>query len=255
MIRKLVIILVLLNISIVGNASIFKRKSKIETIRIGVNTPLQSEVIDFIINNYKNEDFIMERVEYNNYNKLVEDLLKKRIDIGFFKDLDTLKKRSMSNKDRLVLLGEGYFDGLGIYSKNLDSIKGIRKKIVIPKDSKLRSLKLIESTGLIELEGEEIGKNPRNIEIVEMEKRLIHRVIDDVDAVILDGSQVIKQDTINYEDGIYLEEYDSRYSRVLAYRVKNKKLIYLERLGELITSIEVEKYIKTKYGNSIIIER
>lgn len=227
-----------------------------KVLRVGVTPVPQGEILRHISENFQNEDFTIEIVEYNDYNQPNYDLEDGKIDVNYFQHREFLEVFNIEKRAELIPVGEVHFEKMGIYSSKVKSIKGIRGKVAIPNDesNKIRALKLLESSGLITLdENNKIVENPREIEITEINSNYLFKIIDEVDAIVINANFMLENDYIPSRDSLFLESYDERYANLLVTKKRSKKMPYIERLEELLKSPEVRRYVKSKYRDSVIV--
>ena len=100
-------------------------ESKI-TLRVGVASKSNSEIFNFIKNNFKDEEFELEIVEYSDYIQSNDDLLEDVIDVNYSQNKDYLNFYNTEYNTNIVSYGDMYFERMGIYSKKYSSIKSLK---------------------------------------------------------------------------------------------------------------------------------
>lgn len=126
-----------------------------------------------------------------------------------------------------------------------------------------RALKLLEAEGLIELDPDagflatklDIVKNPKKLEIVEMEAAQLPRVLTDVDMAVINGNYAIDAG-LNLSDAIAVEADDSEaaeaYANVVAVKKGNENSDKIKALVEALQSEEVRKFMEETYGGAVV---
>ncbi|WP_321330104.1 MetQ/NlpA family ABC transporter substrate-binding protein [uncultured Ilyobacter sp.] len=230
-------------------------ESKI-TLRVGVASKSNSEIFNFIKNNFKDEEFELEIVEYSDYIQSNDDLLEDVIDVNYSQNKDYLNFYNTEYNTNIVSYGDMYFERMGIYSKKYSSIKEFKNIVIaIPniESDKIRALKILENTGLISLNNEyQILENPRNIRLLEISPKYLLRVLEQADSIIGKENEIFQKDDDSLENALYLEEYNEKYTNVLAGKYKSKKKKHIKRLYELLKSTEVKHMIDKKHKGIII---
>lgn|GEM_PF-1759870 len=229
---------------------------KEKVLRVGVTPVPQGEIIKYLSENFKNEDFRIEIVEYSDYNQPNYDLEEGKIDVNYFQHKDFLEIFNVEKRAKLISVGKIHFERMGIYSNKVKSIKGISGRIAIPNDesNKLRALKLLEESGLIGLdENYEIVKNPKKIEITEINSSYLYKIIDEVDAIVVNANFMLENGYTPSKDSLYLEKYNEDYANLLVCKKKSKKLGEIERLRELLKTPEIKRFIKNNYKESVVL--
>ena len=151
---------------------------------------------------------------------------------------------------------------MGLYSKEVSDIKEIKDgaEIAVPNDpsNEARALKLLEVNGLIELNDNEnatvkdIVKNPKNLKVTEVQAEQLPRVLEDVDAAVINTNWALQAELNPTKDAIAIEDGNSPYANILAVKKKNKDLEKIKVLSEVLTSEEVKEFIEENYEGSII---
>ncbi|WP_320048075.1 MetQ/NlpA family ABC transporter substrate-binding protein [uncultured Ilyobacter sp.] len=234
----------------------FKDDESKTTLRVGVASNSNSEIFNFIKNNFKDEEFELEIVHYSDYIQANIDLLEDVIDVNYSQNKDFLNLYNTEHNTNIVSYGDIYFERMGIYSKKYSSIKEFKNIVIaIPniESDKVRALKLLETTGLIRLNDEyQILENPRNIRLLEISPKYLLRVMEQADAIIAKENEIFQRDDDSLENSLYLEEYNEKYINVLAGKYKSKKKKQIKRLYQLLKSSEVKHMIGKKYKRIII---
>ena len=253
--KSIVSLLVFLIFSSVSFA-FFGKDKKEKTLRVGVTPVPQGEILKFIKETFKNEGFKIDIVEYSDYNQPNFDLEDGKIDVNYFQHKDFLDVFNIEKRTKLVSVGTIHFERMGIYSNRVKSIKAIEGRIAIPNDesNKIRALKLLEETGLITLdENNTILENPKNLEITEISSNYLYKIIDEVDAIVVNANYMLENGYIPSKDSLYLEEYNEEYANLLVCRDRNKDLKEIEKLRELLKSPEVKRFVRTHYKESVVL--
>ncbi|WP_372713344.1 MetQ/NlpA family ABC transporter substrate-binding protein [Ilyobacter sp.] len=239
-----------------ANFLFFNSDGNKKTLKVGVASNSSSEILKFIKNNFKDEEFEIEILEYSDFIQPNIDLLEGVIDVNYSQNKDFLNSYNTEHNTNIVSYGDIYFEKMGIYSKKYKSIKEFKNIVIaIPniESDRVRALKLLESTGLIKLNGEyQIVGNPRNITFLEISPKYLVRVMEQADAIIANGNEILQRGGDPWKNVLYLEEYDKKYINVLAGKYKSKKRKQIKRLYELLKSSEVKSIIAKKYKGIII---
>ena len=151
---------------------------------------------------------------------------------------------------------------MGVYSKKLKSLDEVKDgaKVSVPNDStnEARALQLLAANGLIEVkDGElitakDITKNPKNIEIVEVDAAQVPSTLDDVDLAVINTNYALNVGLNPTKDAIVIEDSNSPYVNVVAIRTEDKDSDKAKALQKALNSDEVKKFIEDKYDGSIV---
>lgn len=190
-------------------------------------------------------------VSFSDYNQPNEALKAGDIDLNAFQHKKFLEDYNKSHKTDIVAVGDTLLAPMGIYSDKIKDVKEIKDgdKIAIPNDptNGARALFLLQSAGLIEVDGKEgdsitvtdIKKNPKNLEIIELDASQTARNLTEVAASVINSGVAVDAGFVPTEDAIYLEDKDDPakaiYVNIIAARKEDKD------------SKTVENFIKNYY--------
>ena len=190
-------------------------------------------------------------VSFSDYNQPNEALKAGDIDLNAFQHKKFLEDYNKSHKTDIVAVGDTLLAPMGIYSDKIKDVKEIKDgdKIAIPNDptNGARALFLLQSAGLIEVDGKEgdaitvadIKKNPKNLEIIELDASQTARDLTEVAVSVINSGVAVDAGFVPTEDAIYLEDKDDPakaiYVNIIAARKEDKD------------SKTVENFIKNYY--------
>ncbi len=161
----------------------------------------------------------LEIVKFSEYREPNEALISGDIDINAFQHKKFLEDFNEASGSDIVSIGDTAIAPLGIYSSKLKSLDELEDgaKVTIPDDPSngARALFLLQSAGLIEVEGKEgdaitpadITANPKNLEIIELSAAQTARSLDDSDIAVINSGLAVDAGLIPTEDSIFLEDY------------------------------------------------
>jgi len=188
----------------------------------------------------------IEIVAFSDYREPNEALLSGDIDINAFQHKKFLSQFNEESGSDIVDIADTSIAPLGIYSSKIDDLAALEDgaRIAIPDDptNGARSLFLLQSAGLIEVEGkdgdpitvDEITANPRNFEIVELSASQTARSLDDVDIACVNSGMAVDAGFVPTEDAIYLEDHNDPnkqiYVNVIATTKENENSKVLKDL-------------------------
>lgn len=187
-------------------------------------------------------------VVFSDYREPNEALLSGDIDINAFQHKKFLSQFNEESDSDIVAIADTSIAPLGIYSSKIEDLENLEDgaRIAIPDDptNGARSLFLLQSAGLIEVEGkdgdpitiDDITDNPRDFEIVELSASQTARSLDDVDIACVNSGMAVDAGFIPTEDAIYLEDHNDPdkeiYVNVIATTQENKDSETLKDLVE-----------------------
>ena len=237
-------------------------KSSSKTVKVGVMTFSDTEKarwdkIKELVGDKANIEF----TEFTDYTQPNEAVANKEIDINAFQHYNFLENWNKENKQNLVAIADTYLAPIRLYSDKVKKVKSIPKNgtIAIPNDTtnESRALYLLQSAGLIKLNvsGTEIAtvanitKNPKNLNIQELDASQTARSLKDVDAAVINNTY-IEQANLTTDDAIYVEKSDKnskQWVNVIAARKnwkKQKNAAAIQAIIDAYHTDEVKKVIK-----------
>lgn len=201
-------------------------------------------------------------VEFNDYALPNEALQNGSIDANVYQHKPYLDSFLKTHKYNFEIIGKTFIYPQGIYAKNLKNLKNLPNKaiIAIPNDpsNELRALKLLESTGLITLKDngsatlDDIIENPKNIRFKELDAAQLPRILDDVDAAVINTTFAIPAGLSPVRDALVIENKDSPYANLIVIKSGNPKTEQLEILIKSLHSPEVQNTAKEIFGDGAI---
>ena len=231
------------------------KESDEKVIKVGATPAPHAEVLEVVKDKLAEEGYTLEIVEYNDYILPNRAVSEGEIDANYFQHISYLNNYNEENETDLVSAGSIHYEPFALYPG----------KIAVPNDgtNEGRALKLLEAEGLIELDPDagflatklDIVKNPKNLEIVEMEAAQLPRVLTDVDMAVINGNYAIDAG-LNLSDAIAVEADDSEaaeaYANVVAVKKGNENSDKIKALVAALQSEEVRKFMEETYGGAVV---
>ena len=234
---------------------------------MGATPAPHAEVLEVVKDKLAEEGYTLEIVEYNDYILPNRAVSEGEIDANYFQHISYLNNYNEDNETDLVSAGSIHYEPFALYPGKTASIDSLADgaKIAVPNDgtNEGRALKLLEAEGLIELDPDagflatklDIVKNPKNLEIVEMEAAQLPRVLTDVDMAVINGNYAIDAG-LNLSDAIAVEADDSEaaeaYANVVAVKKGNENSDKIKALVAALQSEEVRKFMEETYGGAVV---
>ena len=238
-----------------------------EIIKLGV-VGENNEAWEQVIKNVSKDGIDVELVKFSDYSQVNQALVDGEIDLNSFQHYAYLEKEKEDKGFKLSVIGETLIAPLGVYSNTLSDIKDIKVggKIAIPNDAtnEGRALKLLESAGLIKVNEDagytptlsDITENTKNIEFVEVEAGQTARLLQDVDASVINGGHAIDAGLNCKEDAIYTETVeegsDNPYVNVIVANTTDKDNETYKKLVDEYRSNEIANLIDEVYQGAYV---
>ena len=233
-------------------------------LKVGATPVPHAEILNEIKPLLAKDGIDLQIIEFTDYVKPNLSLNDKEIDANFFQHEPYLKKFAADRKLDLVNLVAVHIEPMGVYSKKLKDIKSVPDgaKVAIPNDPTNggRALLILQSAGLITLKDggnitstvQDVVKNDKNLQFVELEAAQIPRSIDDVDIALINTNFAMEAGLNPLKDALFLEPKDSPYANVLVVRDGDENRPEIQKLVKALQSPEVKKFIEDKYQGAIL---
>lgn len=202
---------------------------------------------------------IIEVTDYVTPNLALAD---KSVDANFMQHLPYLEKMNNDKKLNLVSVGQVHVEPIGMYSKKIKKLDELQNgaKIGIPADptNGARALILLHNNGIITLKDpknltatlRDIKKNPKKLKIVSAEAALLPKMLDDVEAAIINGNFAMQNGLSG--SAIVLEDARSPYANILVVRAGDENVPDIVELKNALQSPETKKFIEDTYKGEIV---
>jgi len=122
-------------------------------------------------------------------------------------------------------------------------------------------LLLLQSAGLLTLAANagleatplDVASNPKNFKFREIEAASLPRVLQDVDAAIINGNYAIPAGLIATRDGLIVEGSDSPYVNVVAVKQGRENDAAIVALVKALRGEKIKAYVAQHYTNGEVV--
>ncbi|NVJ53867.1 MAG: MetQ/NlpA family ABC transporter substrate-binding protein [Campylobacteraceae bacterium] len=231
-------------------------------IKVGATPVPHAEILEVVKPLLKEKGYELEIVEFTDYvtpNIAVDE---GELDANFFQHTPYLLEFNKSKNTKLVKTVNVHLEPMGLYSNKIKSLDELADgaTIAVPNDptNESRALDVLVKEGLLKFKDVQfktaldIVENPKNLKIKELDAPQLPRVLDEVDAAIINTNYALAADLNPTKDALVLESKDSPYANILVVREGNENKDYIKALDEVLTSKEVKDFIAKKYKGSIV---
>ena len=256
--RLLTILLLLFSLSLISCSKPSPNTLTIGTIA-GPETELVEVAKEVAQHRYGLKIKIIEFNDYNLPNAALED---GSLDANVYQHLPYLEATMKANGYHLEVIGKTFVYPTGIYSKRIKHLSELTENatIAIPNDpsNETRALLLLQKAGLLTLKKatllsrEDILDNPKNIKIKELDAAQLPRVLDDVEAAVINTTFALPAGLSLAHDAIFSETNDSPYANLIVIRQNSTKKPLLAEFVKAMNSKEVTEKAKQLFGDAAI---
>ncbi|WP_297713103.1 MetQ/NlpA family ABC transporter substrate-binding protein [Clostridium sp.] len=252
-----------LALSIVGCGSKGDTSSKDDKkIVVGATAVPHAEILEYIKPLLEEKGYELEVKTFDDYSLLNPAVDEGSLDANFFQHIPYLQESVDAKGYDLDYTVKVHIEPMALYSKKVSDISDIadRAEIAVPNDpsNEARALQLLADNGLIKLNDTElptvkdITENPKNLKITELQAEQLPRVLEDVEAAVINTNWALQAELNPVKDSLAIESGDSPYANILVVKKENKDSDKIKVLSETLTSEDVRKVIEEKYDGSVI---
>ena len=237
---------------------------KVVVIKIGATPIPHAELLNFVKPLLEKENIKLEIVEFQDYVQPNTALVDKELDANFFQHQPYLDSFNKERNQNLVSAGSVHVEPLGLYSKSIKNISELKSGavIAIPNDpaNAARALLLLQSNGIIKLRDggnitsteKDIIENLKDLKIELAEAAQLPRVLEDVDAAVINTNYALPANLNPVTDALLIEGKDSPYANNIVVRNGEQDRAEIKKLVEVLHSEEVRKFIEDKYQGAVV---
>jgi D-methionine transport system substrate-binding protein len=232
------------------------------TIKVGASPVPHAEILEFVKPLLKAKGYDLEIVEFTDYVTPNIAVNEGELDANFFQHLPYLTEFNINKNTQLVKTVNVHLEPMGLYSKKIKSLSELKDgaSIAVPNDptNESRALDMLVEQGLLTFNDVklktviDIKTNPKNLQIKELDAPQLPRVLDEVDAAIINTNYALSANLNPLKDAIILESKNSPYANIIVVKKGNENKEYIKALDEVLNSKEVKDFITSKYKGSII---
>ena len=244
-----------------------KKTSTIQkgVLRVGATPEPHAEILNLVKDDLKAEGIDLTVIEFTDYVTPNDAVDSGDIDANYFQHLPYMDSFNKEKGYKLVNAGGIHVEPIVLYSHKVSKLDELKdgSEIAIPNDptNEGRALLLLQSAGLITLKAEagitatpiDITSNAKNLKFVEIEAASLPRVIDDVDAAVINGNYAIPAGLSAEKEGLFVEGADSPYVNIVAVNAGNEDAPEVKALIKALQSDKVKNWIKERYPNNEVV--
>ena len=235
-----------------------------KTLTVGASPVPHADILNLIAPQLQKEGITLKVIEFSDYIQPNLSLNDKELDANFFQHKPYLDSFSKDRGLKLTSLVAVHIEPMGVYSHKVKNVADVAEgsEVAIPNDPTNggRALLILQSAGLIGLKDggnitstvQDVEKNDKHLQFVELEAAQIPRSIDDVDIALINTNFAMEAGLNPLKDALFLEPKDSPYANVLVIREGDENRPEIQKLVKALQSPEVKKFIEDKYQGAIL---
>jgi D-methionine transport system substrate-binding protein len=239
-------------------------KAEVQVLKVGASPLPHAELLNLVKEELKAEGIDLQIIEFTDYVKPNLSLNDGEIDANFFQPVPYQESFNKDHGTDIVSVGTIHVEPLGLYSKKIKSIEALPEgaQIAIPSDAVNggRALILLASKGLITLADgagleateKDIAVNSKKFKFIAVEAAQLPRVLEDVDASIINGNYALEAGLTPTKDAILLEGADSPYANIISVKKGNEADERVIKLVKALQSEKVKAYIESHYNGGVV---
>lgn len=241
------------------------KKSKSVELKVGATPEPHAEILNLVKEDLAKEGITLNVVEFTDYVTPNEAVESGEIDANYFQHKPYMDSFNAERGYHLVSVAGIHVEPLALYSRRFSDIDGLKDgaTIAIPNDptNEGRALLLLQSAGILSLDPAsgleavpgDIIDNPKNLKFSEIEAASLPRVLDDVDAAVINGNYALPAGLKASQDGIVIEGKDSPYVNVITVKAGMEDDARIKALVKAVESQKVKDYIADRYPNGEVV--
>jgi len=238
--------------------------SKNRPLRIGTAAGPHTQLLEKVQEIAARDGLFLQIIPFTDYITPNLALAAKELDANSYQHLPFLEQMVRDRNLPLVAVGKTLVFPIGVYSrkhKKLDELPN-GARVAIPNDPTNggRALALLAANGVFKLTPgadfrasiADITENPKNIRILELEAAQIPRVLDEVDAAVINTDYSIPAGLNPVRDAIAIENADSPYANLIVVHRDDKDAPWVKRLVAAYQNDEIRKFVQEIFQGSAV---
>lgn len=233
-------------------------------IKVGVTAGPHAEIMEVVKTVAAKDGLKIDIVEFSDYVQPNAALNAGDLDVNSYQHLPYLEAQVRDRGYKLVNIGYTVNFPMGVYSRKVKSLDTVAQgsRIAVPNDPTNggRALLVLESAGLIGLRKDaglkatplDIVDNPKKVKILELDAAQLPRILDEVEAAVINTNYAVSAGLQPKRDAIAIESPKSPYVNIIAVRTQDKDRPDFARLVKAYQSPEVKAFVEEKFKGAVI---
>ncbi|UXY14890.1 MetQ/NlpA family ABC transporter substrate-binding protein [Chitiniphilus purpureus] len=223
-----------------------------------------AEILEFVKPQLAKQGVDLDVKVFTDYVQPNVQVAEKRLDANFFQHKPYLDEFNKGKGTNLVVVTGVHIEPFGAYSTKIKKLADLKPgaTVAIPNDPTNggRALLLLDKAGVIKLKNnrnilatvKDIGSNPKQLKIRELEAATLPRVLNQVDLALINTNYALEAKLNPSKDALAIEGKQSPYVNILVARPDNKNSRTLKQLAEALNSPAVKQFLEQKYQGAVV---
>jgi len=235
-----------------------------QTLRIGATPGPHAQILEAVKPIAAKKGLDIKIVEFSDYVVPNEALASGELEANSFQHQPYLDNQKENRGYKIETVAQTVNFPIGIYSKKHKAFDALPNgaSIAIPNDPTNggRALLLLQDKGLIKLKDGvgfkptilDITANSKNLKFTEIDAAQAPRVLDDVDAAVINTNYATQAGLDPVKDALTREDPKGPYVNIIAVRAEDKDKPWVKTLVESYHSPEVKKFVEETFKGAVL---
>lgn len=235
-----------------------------QTIRVGVTPGPHAQILEAAKPIAAQKGLDIKIVEFSDYVVPNAALASGELEANSFQHQPYLDNQKTDRGYKIETVAQTVNFPIGIYSKKLKSFDALPSgaTVAIPNDPTNggRALLLLADKGLLKLKDGvgfkptilDITENTKKLKFVEIDAAQAPRVLDDVDAAVINTNYATQAGLDPVKDALTRENPKGPYVNIIAVRAEDKDKPWVKTLVESYRTPEVKKFVEEKFKGAVL---
>ena len=235
-----------------------------QVVRIGATPGPHAQILEAVKPIAAKRGLDLKIVEFSDYVVPNAALAAGEIEANSFQHKPYLDNQKTDRGYRIEAVAATVNFPIGVYSKKHKSFDAVPAgaTVAIPNDPTNggRALLLLQDKGFITLKAgvgfkptvADVTGNPRRLKFVEIDAAQAPRVLDDVDAGVVNTNYATQAGLNPVKDAILREDPKGPYVNLIAVREQDKDKPWVKALVEAYHTPEVKAFVEQKFGGAVL---
>jgi D-methionine transport system substrate-binding protein len=250
--------------AVLSLAAALPAAAQAQKIRIGATPGPHAQILEAVKPIAAKKGLDLEIIEFSDYVVPNAALADGELEANSFQHQPYLDNQKADRGYKIETVAQTVNFPIGIYSKKHKSWDAVPNgaTVAFPNDPTNggRALLLLQDKGIIKLKPDvgfkptiaDVTENPKKLKFVEIDAAQAPRVLDDVDAAIINTNYAQQAGLNPVKDAILREDPKGPYVNLIAVRAEDKDKPWVKTLVEAYRSPEVKKFVEDKFQGAVL---